>query len=243
MVWKRDVYSLTSNSQTTNLNVSKFVDIAAHKDQCFKVLELGPRHSQTVLSKLRILDYTIVDAEEKETGGRNLLPGSEIAIPALPCASFSGVDVAFPSSNSGSLLLATALKPEQNGHADTVDNKMALVYRNEPATIASQVGEAAKDMGCTVRSTTLKDCVGTPGEQVVMLADFEDPLLATLQEDELAGLRNLTTSASSILWVTWGGLLNGKVPGYGMVAGLARSIISENASLDFRTLDFDAFCP
>lgn len=58
---------------------------------------------------------------------------------------------------------------------------MALVYRTEPAKIVSQVAEAAKD------------CIGAAGEHIIMLADFEGSLLSTLKENELTGLRNLTT--------------------------------------------------
>ncbi|KAI4268067.1 MAG: hypothetical protein LQ337_008059 [Flavoplaca oasis] len=174
-----------------------------------------------------------------KTGGRALLTGHKVAASTLQSAGFSNVDVAFSGEDDNSLMLAMAVNPEQNGHVNGVDNRMTLAYRTEPADIVSQVAEAAKDMGWTVRTTPLKDCIGAPGEHIIMLADFDGPLLSTLQEDELAGLRNLTASASSILWVTCGGLLKGKLPEYGMVAGLARSLNSENASLDLTTLDFD----
>ncbi|KAL8857761.1 MAG: hypothetical protein Q9178_005661 [Gyalolechia marmorata] len=293
MVWKLDIDSLTSSNHITNMDVSKVVEIAAHKDQSLKVLELGSTHGLAVLARSKLINYTMTEAEEKvevtktsieafknakvqpadlsrdlveqglaegaydlliaatgttdltairsllKTGGRALLVGNEVADLALKSAGLSGVDVAFSSKENSSLVLTTAVKPESNGHANGVDNKMALVYRTEPANIVSQVANAAKEMGWSVRATPLKDCAGAPGEHVIMLADFEGPLLASLQEDELAGLRNLTTSASSILWVTRGGLLKGKRPEYGMVAGLARSVTSENASLDLTTLDFD----
>ncbi|KAL8727151.1 MAG: hypothetical protein Q9166_006247 [cf. Caloplaca sp. 2 TL-2023] len=294
MVWKLDIDSLTSSDQITEMDVSKVLEIAAHKDQSIKFLELGSTHAQTVLSKSKLLNYTLLEgskdqveateasveafknakvqqvdlsqdlveqglAEEAydfiiapatsglaavrsllKTGGRALLIGSGTTASALGAAGFSGVDVAFSSVNTGSMFLTTAVKSEQNGHANSVDNKMVLIYRNDPACIVSEIADAAKDIGWTVRSAPLADCVGAPGEHVIMLADFEGPLLATLQESELAGLRNLTTSASSVLWVTRGGLLKGKLPEYGMTAGLARSVRSENASLNLTTLDFDA---
>ncbi|KAL8982100.1 MAG: hypothetical protein Q9205_003293 [Flavoplaca limonia] len=293
MVWKLDIDSLTSSTQIPNMDVSKVVEIAAHKNQSLKVLELGSMHGFAVLSRSGSISYTMVEAEEKieateasvkafknakvvqadlsrdlveqglvegaydllisasgttdlttlrsmlKTGGRTLLTGNKVAASTLRSAGFSNVDVAFSGKDDNSLMLAMAVNPEQNGHVNGVDNKMVLVYRTEPADIISQVAEAAKDMGWTVRTTPLKDCNDAPGEHIVMLADFEGPLLSTLQEDELAGLRNLTASASSILWVTRGGLLKGKLPEYGMVAGLARSLNSENASLDLTTLDFD----
>ncbi|KAL8847538.1 MAG: hypothetical protein Q9221_007438 [Calogaya cf. arnoldii] len=278
MVWKLDIDSLDSSNQITDMDVSKVVEIAAHKDQSLKVLKLGSTHALPVLSKSKLINYTMIEAEEKleateasvaafqnvkvqqadlsgdlveqglaegaydlliapsgatdlttirsllKTGGRALLTGNKIAASALQSAGFSGVDVAFSGKDDTSLILTTAVQYEQNG----------TCQRSR-----QQGGLAAIDMCWSVRSTPLKECVGAPGEHIIMLADFEGPLLSTLQEDELTGLRNLTTSASSILWVTRGGLLKGKLPKYGMVAGLARSVNSENASLDLTTLDFD----
>ncbi|KAL9624485.1 MAG: hypothetical protein Q9204_007868, partial [Flavoplaca sp. TL-2023a] len=44
MVWKLDIDSLTSSTQLPNMDVSKVVEIAAHKNQSLKVLELGSMH-------------------------------------------------------------------------------------------------------------------------------------------------------------------------------------------------------
>ena len=171
-----------------------------------------------------------------KTGGRALLNvGKECSPTVLHSAGFSDVGITL----SGDIVLTTAFEPKENGYTNDVDNKIALVYRNKPAAIVAEVEKAATDMCWTVRTTSLKDCVGAPGEHVIMLADFEGPLLSTLTEDELSGIRNLTTSSSSILWVTQGGLLNGKLPEYAMTQGLARSVTSENASLDLTTIDFD----
>lgn len=77
------------------------------------------------------------------------------------------------------------------------------------------------------------------GENVIILADLEGPSLVSLEEQELGDIQHLASTASSILCVTCGGLLTGKMPEYAMVQGLARSITSEQASLDLTTLDFD----
>lgn len=72
-----------------------------------------------------------------------------------------------------------------------------------------------------------------------MFADFEGPLLFTLTEKEFSAVQNIITKTSSLLWVSTGAILEGKKPEYAMVSGLARAITSEQASLDFRTLDID----
>lgn len=72
-----------------------------------------------------------------------------------------------------------------------------------------------------------------------MLAELEGPLLGSLQNEELKGIQSLTTFATSIIWVTCGGLLSGQHPEYAMASGLARSLRSENVSLDLVTLDIN----
>ncbi|KAI4159807.1 MAG: hypothetical protein LQ342_006318 [Letrouitia transgressa] len=173
-------------------------------------------------------------------GGRAIFKiDGDVSTASLHKTGFSGIDLAVPTKGPLSLVLSTATDTQQNGYVNGVSNNVTLLHRNKPTPFNEKVEKAAIDMGWSVQSKSLKDCVGASGEHVILLADLEGPLLPTLQESELAGLRDLTTSASSILWVTPGGLLHGKSPEYGMTAGLARSVTSENASLDLTTLDFD----
>ncbi len=80
---------------------------------------------------------------------------------------------------------------------------------------------------------------GSIAEHVIVLADFEGPLLFTLTEEEFAAVQRIIASTSSLLWVSTGAILSGKKPEFAMVSGLARAITSEQASIDFRTLDID----
>ncbi|KID64070.1 Beta-ketoacyl synthase, partial [Metarhizium hybridum] len=74
-------------------------------------------------------------------------------------------------------------------------------------------------------------------QHVVVTCDLEGPLLLELEPSELAGLQNLVSNASSDTWVTAGGLMKGATPEEAMASGVARSVTSEMASLDFTTLD------
>ncbi|GJN69666.1 hypothetical protein PLICBS_003716 [Purpureocillium lilacinum] len=56
---------------------------------------------------------------------------------------------------------------------------------------------------------------------------------------DASGLIFLTENASAITWVTFGGLLTGDKPEYGMTAGAARVIRNEKGSLDLVTVDVD----
>lgn len=91
--------------------------------------------------------------------------------------------------------------------------------------------------GWSIRLNALKDVKHQHGEQVIMLAEMEGPLLKSVRDEELKGIQSLAMSASSILWITCGGLLSGQQPEFAMASGLARSLRSENVTLNLVTLD------
>ncbi|WEW58624.1 hypothetical protein PRK78_004092 [Emydomyces testavorans] len=114
-----------------------------------------------------------------------------------------------------------------------------FVYRQEPAPLVSQIAESFANQGWLTRSSPLSEVDVNAGERMVIVAELEGPLLSTLEEAELAGIQRITSMTPSLLWVTQGGLLSGRDPEYAMASGLARSVTSENASLDFVTMDLD----
>ena len=179
-------------------------------------------------------------------GGRVIWESTENpSIEALEAAGFSGVNLFVGRNGKPTIALSTASKSALNGEVNGVSNEtngllheVQLVYRNKPAPIISQVKEAFEKLGWHTTTTSLGSLTKA-GEHVIVLADFEGPLLATLEENELAPIQEITNNATSVLWATPGGLLSGKKPEYAMAAGLARSVTSEQATLNFTTVDFD----
>ncbi|KAL2831374.1 KR domain-containing protein [Aspergillus cavernicola] len=112
-----------------------------------------------------------------------------------------------------------------------------LVYRNDPTPEVVHIQSALDSLGWDVRLVSLDNA--TPTGHIIIVADFEGPLLLTIKQSEFYAIQKFVNSASALLWVTTGGLLDGKKPEYALVQGLARSVGSEMASLDFRTLDID----
>ena len=149
------------------------------------------------------------------------------------------VDLLIQRPGKPSLALTTAINDTPNGVVNGVNHEIVLVYRKSPAAILNQIEKMFQNAGWKTATSSLEAFQGNAGDHVIMLADFEGPLLATLQAKELAAIQNLTATASSLLWVSPGGLLSGKKPEYAMASGLARSITSESVSVDFTTLDFD----
>ncbi|KAH9209743.1 putative polyketide synthase [Leptodontidium sp. 2 PMI_412] len=146
-------------------------------------------------------------------------------------------------ADSGTVMLKERTKDTQDLSAVPSQAKptMQLVYRTRPTAIISSVKSALETIGWHVEINSLESCSqsGFIAERVIMLADFEGPLLFTITSSEFNRIQDIISSTSSLLWVTPGGLLEGKRPDFAMVTGLARTITSEQASLDFRTIDFD----
>jgi acyl transferase domain-containing protein/NADPH:quinone reductase-like Zn-dependent oxidoreductase len=121
--------------------------------------------------------------------------------------------------------------------------KAVLVYRKEPHAIVAQVQQALTAAGWEVSALPVASVVAEEAanlSQAILLSDLEQgPILDDMTEPEFQAIQHLTNTSSSLLWVTNGGLLEGKRPGHALASGLRRSVSSEQASLDFRTLDVD----
>ena len=78
---------------------------------------------------------------------------------------------------------------------------------------------------------------------IVSTIELYEPFLSVLSTNDLDRLRTLTDSASIVLWMTGGGLLNSKRPDFSPVFGLSRALMLEQPSLKFLILDVDSESP
>ena len=299
MVWKYDFDSLIANEDTNKLDMSSLVELAHHKNPGLKVIEIGSKHTNTVLSKSGNVSYTstettvegleqigavvrthknarvqrldvyqqlqeqsvaessfdlvIASREIMESmlalrnirkllvsSGRVLwdLDGNSSSA-LLQDSGFSAFDLILKPCGKPTVAISTATETGTNGYTNGVLHQVQLVYRKKSEHVLFKVKSAFEMLGWHTTTSSLKECIGKVGEHVVMLADFEGPLLASLDVEELSAIQSIINSVSSLLWVSPGGLLTGKHPEYAMSAGLARSITSEQIALNFTTLDFD----
>lgn len=132
---------------------------------------------------------------------------------------------------------ATKSSLQQNG----VSHQARLVYKQQPTEALEVIRNAFGTIGWPTVTTPLEEVLSSPptDEQIVMLVDLEGPFLQSVTESEFQAIQSITNNASSIMWVSPGGLMNGKNPEYAMAAGLARAVTSEQATLKFATLDYD----
>jgi acyl transferase domain-containing protein/NADPH:quinone reductase-like Zn-dependent oxidoreductase len=116
-----------------------------------------------------------------------------------------------------------------------------LVYKNSPHPLAKQIETCAKDANAPIGFVGLSDMRKniSKGSRIIMLAELEGPLLISMTDKEMDGVKTLFSLASSIVWVTPGGLLEGKRPEYSLFSGVIKSIMKAQPSLRISSIDIE----
>ena len=73
----------------------------------------------------------------------------------------------------------------------------------------------------------------------VVVLDLGKPMLPDLSREEFAAVQNITNNAGTLLWVSDGGIMKGRMPEAAMASGLMRAIRAEQATISIVTVDFD----
>ncbi|RAH60136.1 polyketide synthase [Aspergillus piperis CBS 112811] len=74
---------------------------------------------------------------------------------------------------------------------------------------------------------------------VISTLEQQEPLLISMNECEMALLKNITDRVAKIVWVVNGGFIDGEKPDFAPVLGLSRALMLEQPSLQFAVLDVD----
>ena len=79
-----------------------------------------------------------------------------------------------------------------------------------------------------------------PAKSIVLSTiELNEAVLSSLRASELASIQKLTSQASTLLWITGGGLYSAKAPASSLVLGLSRAVSLEQPSLNFVVFDLD----
>ena len=76
---------------------------------------------------------------------------------------------------------------------------------------------------------------------IISTVELETPLLKTATEIDLGRIKALIERASTLIWVSGGGLLHGERPDLGLYAGLSRAVSLEQPSSKLIALDVDDY--
>lgn len=263
MTWDLDI-DIVENRQ--GLTTADLVNLALFKHPNFKVVELGFKNAASVLNRNPEALWTIIITSDEEDKAAQLIVADYHNAKIIKLDLQQELESQGLTAGSTDILIAHAEKPSLLGSLGSllkpgatpinseliISTKMTdeipikarfvqLIYHKTQLPIISKIKIVLQEkFGWDVTVTKLSDSLlSSIAEHTIMLADLEAPLLFNLKEDEFLAIQNIIAKTSSLLWVSTGAILSGKRPEYAMVSGLARSITSEQASIDFRVIDID----
>lgn len=131
----------------------------------------------------------------------------------------------------------------QNSNGNSIgEAAVYLLYgkKGQPALLPHLAG-AMQERGLLTKSITLDEVEGVlpPNARVVAFLDGEN-LLFDADQHRINVFQHLASTASSMLWITSSGMVKGQSPDGAFVAGLLRTLGTENPSGHFLSVDIDA---
>ena len=101
--------------------------------------------------------------------------------------------------------------------------------------------EALGTLVTVLRFDQVSEATLLPDAIVVATVELETPVLKTATKSELVRLKLLIERTSTMIWVTGGGLLQGRRPDLSLYAGLSRAVSLEQPSSKLIAFDVDDF--
>ncbi len=155
---------------------------------------------------------------------------------------FSGADISLrdfdPRRHTLSVIATTALDLE----ISSTTFPSTLIIVKEDSDLQTEICHGLKSqlqqVGISPQIVSLQKIGSRELDQVfcIFLPELEETFLINIRDEDFSNLKHMVKSAKGILWVTNGGGHSTKKPEMGLVTGFARSVRSENHSLNFVTL-------
>ncbi|KAK6002135.1 hypothetical protein QM012_001773 [Aureobasidium pullulans] len=120
-------------------------------------------------------------------------------------------------------------------------SKLWLVYKGCRSTLLRAIETCANECNLDYESISFSDVKSklSKGSRVLMLAEREGPILISMASEEMSVVKTFFNLASSMVWVTPGGLLRGKKPEYSLFPGIIKSITKAQPALRLSSIDVD----
>ncbi|KAK4494800.1 hypothetical protein PRZ48_014156 [Zasmidium cellare] len=163
---------------------------------------------------------------------------------ALKKAGYSGVDLDIrgdceESKEPVSLIVST--KPAVETARDVVEYAIISTGSAVSEKLAKSISETlqAKDGHASILQWKGFPPSDIEGKYCISLAEFENPMLADIADENWEKLRKLVYGSAGLLWITGGAAMDCPRPHQSLMVGLGRAIRNENAGLRFAVLDVD----
>lgn len=159
---------------------------------------------------------------------------------------FSGIDILLDDHDSpvsmASVIVTTAVEPTTiKSIISTPKPDLVFAHGDVRPSFSFALDDLANERGMNITHCSIRDSATlAQNSRVIVIADLLDSFLMKMDEADLECLRTLFQKASSLVWVTAGGLIEGERPENGLIVGLMRAIITEMPSVKIMTIDLEA---
>jgi NADPH:quinone reductase-like Zn-dependent oxidoreductase/acyl transferase domain-containing protein len=163
---------------------------------------------------------------------------------------FTGIDINLPDFMDDNLhmtsaMIATTVQKEANRITTWPVPSFVLAaspasrFQEEIATKLKEKLEALGTKSCDIINLQEVPAIDLKKKCTVFLPEVEKAFLSDIDADNYAIIHKIVNTSFGVVWLTHGATLSVSHPELGMVAGLARSVRTENTPLSFLTVDFD----
>lgn len=159
---------------------------------------------------------------------------------------FGGIDILLDDHDSpvsmASVIVATAVEPTTVGSTIQAPSpEIVLAYGDIRPSFSFTLENNASERGLKMVHCSIRDSATLPPKsRIIVVADLLDSFLLKMAGADLDCLRTLFQKASSLVWVTAGGLVEGERPENALIVGLMRAIITEMPHVKIMTVDLEA---
>jgi NADPH:quinone reductase-like Zn-dependent oxidoreductase len=239
--------------------------VAANVFHATKSIDTTLKNARKLMKKGGILIlHELTNNTSMQTGfGFGLLPGWWLSVepyrewgPLLDVsdwskhmerAGFTGVDISFPDYPGIHNQRSTLMISTVSGGEPKVRGKRDVVIITGPDSklqqhVAQGISKSLLELGieqCAIISTKTLQDETLRDKACIFLADIESPFLHKLSQSNFDNLKRLITTTNSLFWLTQGGGKFCDNPNAELVTGLARTVRSENPSIQFVTFSVD----
>ncbi|KAL8704809.1 MAG: hypothetical protein Q9201_002041 [Fulgogasparrea decipioides] len=159
---------------------------------------------------------------------------------------FSGIDILLDDHDApvsmASVIVSTAVEPTvPRSIAQAPELSLVIAHGDVLPSFSFTLEDLAVESSMNVTRCSIRDSESLPDKsRIIVLADLLDSFLMTMDGADLKSLRTLFGKASSLVWVTAGGLIEGQRPENALIVGLMRAIITEQPHVKIMTIDLEA---
>ncbi|KAF2748444.1 ketoacyl-synt-domain-containing protein [Sporormia fimetaria CBS 119925] len=208
----------------------------------FVVLADSTKHRRDFLTALRnirklmytggrlvVLDTTVPDDEWQRT---------------LVSAGFSGVDLSFRGHGDlpCSSVVATAIEPAKDSKATSGERRQPVyvIYQGEVLPLHGDLAHELRGTGIVPVIASLDSADKVPiGSRLIVTIDLGTEGLSRISKAAYQNVQILTQKASSLVWITKGGIIDGHEPEAAIAAGLLRILSTEKPESTFGVFHLD----